>query len=476
MITNVNLSDISKSIFLRLGARYTNYWKNLNGKIFNFNYRQIELKQFVKIVKIKNVKKGDLTKEYQLIDLANIEPGIGFLNDLDKNIVSEIGSDKIILDGADIVFSRLNSHIGYVFLMEDIPNSKISVIGSTEFFPLKVDNTTIPSKLLKYYLLHREFRKKAIFIRTGKSQSHPRIQVEDFMRFKFPILPQKVSIELIRKINIFEDEIKKKKLEYESLQNIIESVFLKYDIKKPSLDENFHIKIKPMLSNIANQRYMRIGAEYMSFWMLRKGCLFQSEDKNKYPIIPMKRLIRKYNATVIKKGLMTDTRILVEFEHIQSLNGKIENLSNVVTEVGSDKIEFGNADFLTNKLRPYLGYTIINPKHLNIIGTTEFIPFSIINKLNTSVNYIRYVFLSSEYLKQSKLLMSGKEHPRINISDILNIRIPLPKLTIQHNIVKEILQRELKSAKILKEIKVIREKIDNIILDTLNYTKIIKEK
>ena len=66
-----------------------------------------------------------------------------------------------------------------------------------------------------------------------------------------------------------------------------------------------------------------------------------------------------------------------------------------------------------------------------MIGTTELWPMEVIDKTKTYIDYIRYLLLSTEYIEKSKLLMSGKRHPRIHHLDLLNIKVPFPKYEIQ---------------------------------------------
>jgi restriction endonuclease S subunit len=49
--------------------------------------------------------------------------------------------------------------------------------------------------------------------------------------------------------------------------------------------------------------------------------------------------------------------------------------------------------------------------------------------------------------------MYGKEHPRIQVKDLLAIKIPLPDLEIQQKIVSDIQQREEKSNQYKEQIK-----------------------
>lgn len=452
---------------MRLGARYVDFWKYKKGTIFPYKVKTIKVKNLVTFASAKTISKDEIDSVYQLVDLANVEPNLGFPLNLEDNVVGEIGSDKVYLEDADIVFSKLNSHIGYVFLVEDFKNDQFELIGSTEFFPLKVNKELISPKLLKYIFLHEDFRKTAQFLRTGKSQSHPRLQREDLMNLNIPIIPKDKSEKLLTVIEKIEVDIKSRKEKVVSLQEIINQILKKFQIKKGSFKRKTIKEMVPSLSFIGTNKSLRIGAQYNSFWKAEDGYLFNDTCEG-VDVVSLKWVMKASEKSIIKKdnGVFDNPRILIDFESVESLYGKISNYTNVVTEIGSDKIEFGNCDLLTNKLRPYLGYTILNEKEKNLIGTTEFIPFDV-NKNKAYPEYIRYLMLSTEYLEHSKVLSSGNEHPRINVTDILNLKVPLPNLNIQEKIISEIKELEDSNNRRINEIKALRNKIDTSINDVL---------
>ena len=112
----------------------------------------------------------------------------------------------------------------------------------------------------------------------------------------------------------------------------------------------------------------------------------------------------------------------------------------MVDEINSDKVIFGDSDLFTSKLRPYLGYTILNDRSKLHIGTTELLPFKV--KEAVSPEFVRYLLLRNEYLVKSTYLMYGKEHPRIQIEDILRIMVPKVPQLLQETIVQEIKAKE----------------------------------
>ena len=466
MISSVNLSDIGRGYLLRCGSKYVDFWKNQEGKIFDVQRDSIILKEFVCFSTGKIIKKDQIDKVYQLIDLANIEPEIGIPIGLENNVVSEIGSDKVYLSDSELIFSKLNSHIGYVFLKKDIPDNGYEIIGSTEFYPLLVDSSVIHPKLLKYYLLHSIFRQKAVFLRSGKSQSHPRIQKEDFFNISVPYLSKEVQKKILAVIEDIEDKIKELREKVKTLHSIIDSVLIRYNVKDFYDKKHKTDILKTNFLNAGENKFLRLGARYHAFWEVHKGLLF--DDANlKHPIYKLGDIIALHKTEILKKGHLSEEYILLDLEDLEPLTGRILNEENIVEEIGSDKVVFGDCDIVTGKLRPYLGYTIINDKDKPYIGTTELLPFKIKKHSKVLAQYIQYLLLSQEYISKSEFLMSGKEHPRIHPSDLLNIKVPIPDIKIQEKIVEEIKDEESRSFEHRQEIKRLRAKIDAVIYEAI---------
>ncbi len=209
---------------------------------------------------------------------------------------------------------------------------------------------------------------------------------------------------------------------------------------------------------------MRCGAQYRAFWDLHDGLLF--EDKTKFPIVKLGSMMRLHKTKTLKKGTLAEEHILIELEDLEPKNGKILNIERRVTEIGSDKTYFGNCHLMTTKLRPYLGYTILNNPEFELIGTTELLPF----KLNTDLvypEYVKYLLLTDEYLQKSSFLMHGKEHPRIHPIDLLSIKVSRPDLYTQGRIIGEIQQQEIMNDEAKQNIEKLREEINTTFFETL---------
>jgi len=401
--------------------------------------------------------------QYIYLNVGNFSKGdIDFLSPvyLEDDIGEKYNSIKV--DSGDMIITRSGT-VGSIAIFE-IPNK----LDDKIFIPshhLAIIKTSTPDEMLflKYYLTFSFCKNFFDAFSTGKVQK----EITNWSIRKIPIPKSLNKTKLEEDFKRIDLVIKREQLNNISLQDSIDYVFTKYNLKSKSLFSYRTENIVTDLLCIAKNKALRIGSEYNDFWLTHKGQLFKDTNES-MDLLPLKRIIKLSNKITLKKGPLDESRALIDFEQVESPNGKIFDFENTVMELGSDRIEFGECDFLTNKLRPYLGYTILNITEQRLIGTTEFIPFKIRDKKKIMPEYIRYLLLSKEYLEKSKFLMSGKEHPRITSTDILNIKVPIPEYETQEQIVKEIQDREVQSEKARGKIKNLRKQIDDIISEELS--------
>jgi type I restriction enzyme S subunit len=365
------------------------------------------------------------------------------------------------IEKGDILISSLKGAKAPVLYI-DFENTN-EYVTSNGFYIFKVKNSQWDEKFIRYLLrtrLIRDILDNHLSSGIGISS----YKENDLLRIKIPFIPLRIQETALIKVEPLQEKININYKEIESLQDIIDDVFVKYGIKG---DKFCGKQEEPFLLNfqkIGENLFLRLGAQYYTFFEVHQGLLFDENDK--YNQVPLGQFIKKYKAQVLKKGILNQTYILLDLEQLEAKTGRILDETNEVEEIGSDKVVFCDSDIVISKLRPYLAYAILNDKSKNYIGTTELVPFKLINK-NISIHYIKYCLLSNEYIKKSKLLMYGKEHPRIDIKDLLGIKMPIPSLEIQQKIVSEIQQREEISNQYKEEIKKLREKIDNLIYKSI---------
>ncbi len=281
----------------------------------------------------------------------------------------------------------------------------------------------------------------------------------DLLRIKIPLPTKDIQERLVSEIEKIEDKIKEEKQKIIPLQNVIDDIFVKYDVKSEKFKKGEFKVFTTDMANIGKQNFLRCGVQYRAFWDVHNGLLFNG--KTKYPVVKLGSLMRLSKIKMLKKGILDKEYILIELENIEEKTGKVLNMNRIVTDIGSDKIYFGDADLITTKLRPYLGYTILNIPELELIGTTELLPFKV-NKDKVYQEYLKYTLLTHEYLEKSQFLMYGKEHPRIHPLDLLNIKIPLPRFINSKKIKDEIQYQEKINDDTKQKLKEYRNKINDL--------------
>ena len=187
------------------------------------------------------------------------------------------------------------------------------------------------------------------------------------------------------------------------------------------------------LARAARLPTLRMGASVLRH-LARDGDPWSLVPESTLPQASIGDLSLPLACGVAKKGVLDEPAIQIDLEHAGRW-GIVSGVSEV-SEVGSDKLRFGNADLLTTKLRPYLGKTILN-EFDGAIGTTEWIPLRI-DPDRLRPRLLFHLMQTSRYKDLASLFMSGKEHPRISPDMLARFRVPLPDSNDQDVLVAEL--------------------------------------
>lgn len=457
--------NVGEQEHLKCGALYRFFWDVHGGCLINESKSKFPLTELGKLMKPHKaaiLKKGTLDREFILIDLPDIEPRTGKI--INERYVTEIGSDKIVFEDADILISKLRPYLGYVIL-----NNKSKLyIGTTELVPFKVDEKRALPQYIKRLLLSSRFLEKSTLFMYGKE--HPRISISDLLNVKVPDVPLTNQEEIAKKVEKIEKKIDEISQELVPLQNAIEETFIKFELKSLAKKEKKEFELfQTSFAEIGNQKFLRCGVGYRCFYDIHNALLFD-KLKCKYPVVKLGQIIKMRKTKILKKGVLDHEYILVELEDIEQYTGKIANENRIVTEIGSDKVLFGDADIMISKIDPYLGYVILNDKTKPYIGTTELLPFKVDDKM-AMLQFVKYLLISREFLEKSISIMYGKRHPRIHPLDLLNIKVPCPlKSPVQEKVVEEISKIDEKNLQSREKMRGLREEMGKIFL-----TDLIKE-
>ena len=365
----------------------------------------------------------------------------------------------LALAEGDLVFTRSGT-IGVCHLF-DLADDKVYIPSG---YTIVVRAKNISPRFLELYMNSSFIQSFLEVLGTGKTQKN--LAQGDLKRVPVPDVPTPLQERILERVTKGPaTSIKTLETKLVSLQGIIDKAFISTRMKQRGGSRVAFETLNTTFSKLSGQIHLRCGAQYRAFYENHRGLLFDDPEP-KYPIRRLGELMRPYPASVLRKGMLDEEYILIELENIESLTGRIITEDNVVTEIGSDKVVFGDCDLLVGKLRPYLGYAVLNDKDKPYIGTTELLPFSV-NRDLARPEYLRYLLLSRDFLHISSMLMYGKEHPRIHPRDLLAIRVPRPPLEVQKGIIDEIHEKEQKNQKKRVRIGELRQDIDRILWQSL---------
>ncbi len=189
------------------------------------------------------------------------------------------------------------------------------------------------------------------------------------------------------------------------------------------------------LKSIAKQDSFRPDPKFRRFWDVEKGIIYPSSKS-----IPFRAVLEELKVSKFKKGELDDTYYLLNISDQRPKTIYLENIEEV-EEIGSDKNPLSDADIIISKLGLPKGYIFLNEpeKYPNLIGSTELIPYKLINP-EYSAKFIKYLLLLDKSLNSFACLESGKtpSHKRVNPFDILKAKIPYVPKEVQDFSVKKI--------------------------------------
>lgn len=216
---SINFSSIPKQFTSRLDPKYREFWDIKKGKTVNIN-NTIKLAKVLEEVRVTKLKKGELNKEYNLINISDQEPKYVAIDNIE--IVEEINSDKTPLWEAEIIISKLGLPKGYIY---ENDGTYECLIGSTELIPYKIINLDYNKKFLKYLLMLDEVLVNFTGLESGKTPSHKRVNPYDLLKIEIPYVSKQKQKEAEKKISVLELEIINLKSQIREDLELINEIF-----------------------------------------------------------------------------------------------------------------------------------------------------------------------------------------------------------------------------------------------------------
>lgn len=147
--------------------------------------------------------------------------------------------------------------------------------------------------------------------------------------------------------------------------------------------------------------------------------------------------VRLGDVCTIKQGVVKDTSNsvwLLNLDKVESETGKIIEFQYVdPNKIGTSTCQFDTGNVLYSKLRPYLNKVVLPDKEG--FATSEMLP---IRPDTTKIlrEYLTYYLRSPEFVAYISDKVAGAKMPRARTEDLLNVRLQLPTLDEQTDIVK----------------------------------------
>lgn len=194
---------------------------------------------------------------------------------------------------------------------------------------------------------------------------------------------------------------------------------------------------------LAISKHCRLDQKYSSFTSVDKWIVFDSE----YEQQELSKLLKVLPVVKLKKGQLDAEYLLINISDQVQRSGQLDDIQTT-DYIGSDKTYLKDADIIVSKLGMPRGYIYLNDyKGKNIIGSTELLPYAIVN--NSLKIFIKYLLLHPKSLKAYSFVESGKtpSHRRVNPYEFLKIKFPIVPKGVQEKAIKEILSVEEKISK-----------------------------
>ena len=141
-----DLRHIGRRRHLRLDPKYRWLWDYQDGVVHGDPASAQPLSDFLELVKLSRVKKGELDTARTLIDLEHVESRQASLVP-DTLVVEEIGSEKVLFKGCELAISKLEPYLAKVLI-----NPPQDAIGSPEWIGLR-RITDLPLELVAHILM-----------------------------------------------------------------------------------------------------------------------------------------------------------------------------------------------------------------------------------------------------------------------------------------------------------------------------------
>jgi type I restriction enzyme S subunit len=330
---------------------------------------------------------------------------------------NNIKGKLFVAEKGDLVYSKIDLRNGAIGV---IPENFSRAVFTTEFPVYEIDASMINPSYLQLYLQSEIFKKLINSIVSGAS-GRKRVKPDDFENLFVYAPAFSVQEKIVERWQKAQKEARELKTKASEKEKAIDE-FLMQEL---GIEKTEHKK--------------RSGAFVVRFKDLdRWDVQFFAGGINLIAknFVPLKNAIRQFEnrKTIPRNGIAYH---YVGLENVEKNTGKYETINCDGEKIKSQSLVLKKNCLYYAKLRPYLNKAFLfEGDEEYSIATGELYGFSVKDGVDTK--FILRILLSELVQNQIKDLMIGARMPRISEESFENLKIVLPSLKIQKEIVAKI--------------------------------------
>lgn len=430
MVENCLLKSIN---FVDLEKWYVEYY-----------LREIHLKSKYELITLKKIispKKNIIKKDDYKGDIPIVDKIVFKTGDIVFRKEKKTGMNLYSLDNEDLLVSNINFHQGATAL-----NTFGKIVASTHYQPYSINTEIIDPIYLVKILRSEPFLK---MVSGKKAQGIKNESGYDFIgNFKIPVPSISEQKAIIQK---YQDTISKaESIEKEAEKLIIfKENYIQNILGIPLIDDTIQ---STLLS------YSKF-SDLLEKWTISP---LQSEINEKLRLSKY-RLDKISSLNCVTRSWKKKEYKEKKFDYIEigGINPETEEISSVQLEVSKAPSRATQlvykGDLIFGMTRPYLKkFAIVDTEHDGFICSSGF---QVIQPSeNYNLHFILELLKSNVCISQFKEAMTGALYPALNAEQLGNIRIPLPPLPVQNEIVEHINQIKAQVKDLRQQAKELRGK------------------
>lgn len=179
----------------------------------------------------------------------------------------------------------------------------------------------------------------------------------------------------------------------------------------------------------------------------------QTKIESIYPIAPIRSLVTERRDSISPNLFPNKKFNYLGLENVQTLTGDLVSFKPVFgNDIRSRSKVFLRGDVLYGKLRPYLNKVFVAHGEIEEgISSSEFFVL-IPNTEKILPNLLRNILASRYVLNVVEKCQTGAALPRLQLEDLLEIKIPLPPMEIQLELENFLINENLTRRKLAQEL------------------------